>query len=145
MNPSHRLPRTRQCTLLELCRSGTYYQSPEVSSAELKLIRLIDEIHTGKPFLGSRRIRDELENRNLVVNCKRIRRLMRILRISAVYQKPNLSKSGKGHKIYPYLLRDVAITRSNQVWATDITYIPMPKGFMYLVAIMGWYSRKVLA
>ena len=139
------MPRTRQCALLKLSRSGTYYQLKEVPIAELKLMRLIDEIHTGKPFLGSRRIRDELENRNLAVNRKRVRRLMRILRISAVHPRPNLSKPGKGHKIYPYLLRKMEITKPNQVWATDITYIPMPKGFMYLVAIMDWYSRRVLA
>ena len=108
-------------------------------------MRLIDEIHIDKPFLGSRGIRDRLLDYGQVVNRKRVQRLMRILGISAVYPRPSLSKPGTGHKVYPYLLRNVEITRPNQVWAADITYIPMPRGFMYLVAVMDWHSRKVLS
>jgi putative transposase len=145
LDPDHELPRTQQCKLLELSRSGSYWRPATEPAAGLKLMRLIDEIHLNRPCLGSRRIRDELENRGLVVNRKRIRRLMRILRISAVYPKPHLSQPGVGHKIYPYLLRDLDITRPNQVWAADITYIPLPKGFLYLVAVMDWYSRRVLS
>ena len=108
-------------------------------------MRLIDGIHIDKPFLGSRRLRDELEDRGLAVNRKRVRRLMLMLGISAVAPRSNLSKPCKGHKVYPYLLRDIEITRPNQVWAADITYIPLPGGFMYLVAVMDWHSRKVLS
>jgi len=108
-------------------------------------MRRIDEIHMGKPFLGSRRISDVLLDDGQVVNRKRIQRLMRILGISAVYPRPSLSKPGKGHKVYPYLLRNLEITEPNQVWAADITYIPMPRGFMYLMAVMDWHSRKVLS
>ncbi len=108
-------------------------------------MKLIDAIHIDKPFLGSRRISDRLLDFDHVVNRKRIQRLMRILGISAVYPRPSLSKPGKGHKVYPYLLRNLEITQPNQVWAADITYIPMPRGFMYLVAVMDWQSRKVLS
>lgn len=111
----------------------------------MELCRLIDEIHLKWPFLGSRRIRDELQDRGWRINRKRIRRLMQKLSIAAVAPTPNLSKPGKGHKIYPYLLRGLDITRPNQVWATDITYIPMPKGFLYLAVVMDWYSRRVLS
>ena len=117
----------------------------EVSTAELELSRLIDEIHLDKPFLGSRRISDCLLDDGLVVNRKRVQRLMRILGISAVYPRPRLSKPGEGHKVYPYLLRGLEITKPNHVWATDITYIPMPRGNMYLTAVMDWHSRKVLS
>jgi len=116
-----------------------------VSTAELELSRLIDEIHLDKPFLGSRRISGRLLDYGCVVNRKRVQRLMRKLRISAVYPRPSLSKPGKGHKVYPYLLRNVEVTRPDQVWAADITYIHMPRGFMYLVAVMDWHSRKVLS
>ena len=139
------MPRTKQCGLLSISRSGSYYQPREMSLAELEFMRLIDEIHTDKPFLGSRRISDRLLDFEHVVNRKRVQRLMREMGIMAVYPRPSLSKPGDGHKVYPYLLRGLKITKPNQVWATDITYIPMPKGFMYFVAVMDWYSRKVLS
>ena len=108
-------------------------------------MRLIDEIHINLPFYGARRMPDELIKHGYLVNHKRVSRLMRLMGIEAIYPKPNLSKANPKHKIYPYLLRNLEIERVNQVWATDITYIPMNKGFAYLVAIMDLYSRKVLA
>lgn len=139
-----RLPITRQCQLLTLNRSTVYYQRSPVSDEDLALMRRIDEMHLKRPFYGSRRIRDWLQDEGHAVGRKRVRRLMRLMGIMALYPKPRTSKPGKGHKIYPYLLRDLTIDHPNQVWATDITYIPMARGFVYLVAIMDWYSRKVL-
>ena len=112
---------------------------------DLKLMRRIDEMHLKRPFYGSRRIRDWLQDEGHDINRKRVQRLMRQMGIRALYPKPRTSKPGKGHKIYPYLLRDLMIDRPNQVWATDISYIPMAKGFVYLVAVIDWYSRKVLS
>lgn len=117
----------------------------EDSAEELELCRLIDEIHLDRPFLGSRRILDELRDRGWRINRKRVVRLMQKLSITAVAPGPKLSLPGKGHTVYPYLLRGLAVTRPNQVWAADITYIPLPKGFLYLVAVMDWYSRRVLS
>ena len=111
----------------------------------MELCRLIDEIHLDRPFLGSRRILDELRDRGWRINRKRVVRLMQKLSITAVAPRPKLSLPGKGHKVYPYLLRGLAVTRPNQVWAADITYIPLPRGFLYLVAVMDWYSRRVLS
>ena len=108
-------------------------------------MRLIDEIHLKRPFYGSRRMCDELEDRGYKVNRKRVQRLMRLMDLRALYPRRRTSQPGKGHKIYPYLLRDLSIERANQAWATDISYIPMAKGFMYLVAIMDWHSRRVLS
>ncbi|MBI5616739.1 MAG: IS3 family transposase [Gammaproteobacteria bacterium] len=108
-------------------------------------MRLIDEIHLQYPFNGSRRLCDELEDRGQTVNRKRVQRLMRLMGLQALYPRRRTSQPGKGHKIYPYLLRDLPIERANHIWATDITYIPMAKGFMYLVAIIDWYSRRVLS
>jgi putative transposase len=108
-------------------------------------MRLIDEIHLQYPFYGTRRLCDELEDYGHRVNRKRVQRLMRLMGLSALYPKPRTSQPGKGHKIYPYLLRGLEINRPDQVWATDICYIPMAKGFMYLVAIMDWHSRRVLS
>ncbi len=142
---AHNLPVSRWCKLLGVARSTAYYQSKLVSDEELELMRLIDEIHLELPFYGSRRIRDELEVRGYTVNRKRVQRLMRLMGLRALYPKPRTSRPGQGHKIYPYLLADLSIDRPNQVWATDICYIPMAKGFMYLVAIMDWYSRRVLS
>jgi putative transposase len=142
---THSLPVTRQCQLLNLNRSTVYYQPMGVSDEDLQLMRLIDEIHLKRPFYGSRRIRDDLQDLGYPVNRKRVQRLMRKMGIMALYPKVNTSRPGKGHKIYPYLLRGLTIDRPNQVWATDLTYIPMAKGFVYVVAIMDWYSRKVLA
>jgi putative transposase len=139
------LPITRQCALLDLCRSGVYYQAVPVSAQDLELMRQIDEIHLRWPFYGSRNIRDELWERGYDVGRDRVRRLMRLMGIEAFYVKPRLSAAHPGHRKYPYLLRGLSITRPNQVWATDITYIPMAKGFCYLVAIIDWASRMVLS
>lgn len=141
----HALPKTRRCTLLEVARSTAYYRPEPVSAEDLMLMRLIDEIHLQRPFYGSRRTRDELEDRGHAINRKRVQRLMRLMDLRALYPRRRTSQPGKGHKIYPYLLRELFIERANQVWATDICYIPMAKGFMYLVAIMDWHSRRVLS
>ena len=142
---SHALPVTRQCQLLNLNRSSVYYQPRGASDEDLRLMRRIDEMHLKRPFYGSRRIRDWLQDEGFGVNRKRVQRLMRQMGITALYPKANTSRPGKGHKIYPYLLRGLEIDRPNQVWAADICYVPMARGFVYVVAIMDWYSRKVLA
>jgi putative transposase len=116
-----------------------------ITAEELELMKLIDRCHLEKPFYGSRRVRDWLEDRGHKVNRKRIQRLMRTMGIVALYPKRNLSLANQAHKIYPYLLRNLIINRPNQVWSTDITYIPMARGFVYLVAVMDWYSRRVLS
>lgn len=138
---------TQQCKLLELSRSSVYYRPVDVSTEDLRLMKAIDEIHLEQPFRGSRRIRDELIDRGVVtrINRKKVQRLMRQMGLVALYPKKKTSVPGQGHKIYPYLLKGLNIDRPNQVWATDICYIPMAKGFLYLVAVMDWYSRKVLA
>jgi len=141
----HPLPKARRCQLLEVPRSTAYYPPAPVSGQELTLMRLIDEIHLQYPFYGSRRLCDELKDRGQTVNRKRVQRLMRLMGLQALYPRRRTSHPGKGHKIYPYLLRGLPIERANHVWATDITYIPMAKGFMYLVAIIDWYSRRVLS
>ncbi len=136
---------TKQCQLLNMARSTAYYRPKPFSDEELALMRLIDEIHLELPAYGSRRVRDELETHGHLVNRKKVQRLMQQMCIQALYPKKRTSIPGKGHKIYPYRLRGLVIDRPNQVFATDITYIPMAKGFMYLVAIMDWHSRKVLS
>jgi len=141
----HKLPITQQCRLLEISRSSAYYQPLATPPAELELSLVVAQIHTDKPFLGSRGIRDCLLDFDQVVNRKRVQRLMRKLGITAVAPSPSLSKPATGHTVYPYLLRNVEVTQPNQVWCTDITYIPMPKGHMYLVAVMDWHSRKLLS
>jgi putative transposase len=139
------LPVTRQCELLALPRS-TFYHVPEpVGEEELELMGMIDRCHLEHPYYGSRRIRDWLEDEGWRVNRKRVQRLMRTMGLVALYPKRNLSLANQAHKVYPYLLRGLAIERPNQVWATDITYIPMARGFVYLVAIMDWHSRRVLS
>jgi len=143
---NHPLPVVRQCQLLELPRPTYYYQRQGVSVEDLTLMRLIDECHLQHPYYGSRRVRDWLEdNHDRVVNRKRVQRLMRHMGIVALYPKRNTSRRNQAHRVYPYLLKDLTIDRPNQVWATDVTYIPMAKGFLYLVAIIDWYSRKVLS
>jgi putative transposase len=140
------LPVTRQCELLDIPRSSFYHAPVPVSDEELRLMRLIDECHLKLPFYGSRRIRNWLfDEHGLIVNRKRIQRLLRTMCIETLYPKRNLSLANQQHKVYPYLLRNLTIDRPNQVWATDITYIPMARGFVYLVAIMDWYSRRVLS
>ena len=145
IHADHELPKTRRCELLDVARSTAYYRPKPFSEADLALMRLIDEIHLQYPFYGSRRIRNELEDRGHPVNRKRVQRLMRLMDLRALYPRRRTSQPGKGHKIYPYLLRDLSIEQANQVWATDICFLPMAKGFMYLVAIMDWHSRRVLS
>jgi putative transposase len=135
----------RQCELLGVNRSGLYYQPVGESEENLRLMRLIDEEYTRHPFFGSRRIEAWLRERGYQVNRKRVSRLMQVMGIEAVYPKPKLSQPGESHKIYPYLLKGVEVTRVNQVWSTDITYIRMAAGFVYLVAVMDWFSRFVLS
>ena len=141
----HRLSLSRQSKILELSRSSLYYKAVPVNVRDLEIMNLIDKIHLKYPFYGSRSIRDELKDQGYEIGRGHVSTLMKKMGIEAIYRKPRLSKPHPGHKIYPYLLRGVEITRANQVWATDITYIPMAKGFCYLVAIMDWASRKVLA
>ena len=141
----HALPITRQCKILDLSRSSLYYQLEPISKDELNMMSLIDEIHLRYPFYGSRRIRDELLDNGFHVSRDRVRTLMKRIGVEALYRKPRLSKPHPGHKVYPYLLRGMKIDRANQVWAVDITYIPLSKGFVYLAAIMDWASRKVLS
>ena len=140
-----KLPVKRQCEILELSRSGIYYNPVPLSAIDMELMRQIDEIHLLYPFYGSRNIRNELWAKGYNLGRDRVRRLMRRMGIEALYVKPRLSISHPGHIKYPYLLRGLEITKANHVWATDITYIPMSRGFCYLVAIMDWASRKVLA
>jgi putative transposase len=141
----HRLPITQRCVLLDVPRSSAYYQPVPVCERDAVLMRAMDEIHLRLPFYGSRRIVDELTDEGHTVNRKCVQRLMRQMGMNALYPGPNTSKAHHAHKVYPYLLRGLAIERANQVWCADVTYIPMAKGFVYLVAIMDWYSRKVLA
>ncbi len=135
----------RQCELLGVNRSGLYYEPLGESEENLRFMRLIDEQYTRAPFYGSRKMTEWLVTEGYPVNRKRIRRLMEVMGIEAVYPKPKLSQPEEGHRIYPYLLRGVAVERINQVWSTDITYIRMAQGFVYLVAVMDWFSRYVLS
>ena len=134
-----------QCRLLKVARSTLYYHPAPVDPDDLSLMRRMDELYTASPFYGSRRMVAVLRRDGWTVNRKRVRRLMRLMGLEAIYQKPNTSKAHPAHKVYPYLLRDLVIDRPNQVWCADITYIPMAKGFVYLVAVMDWFSRRVLA
>lgn len=135
----------RQCELVGLARSSWYYEPAQESELNLTLMRLIDEYHLKTPTYGRRNMTTWLRRQGYQVNPKRVGRLMKLMGLEAIYPKPQTSQKSPEHKIYPYLLRNYTIERPNQVWSTDITYIPMPHGFMYLVAIMDWYSRYVLA
>jgi putative transposase len=135
----------RQCELLGLSRSSLYYAAASESAENLRLMRLLDEEYTAHPFYGSRRLTKWLTKQGEEVNRKRVQRLLRLMGLVAIYPKPKLSAAGSGHRLYPYLLRNVRIERANQVWSTDITYVPLTTGFMYLAAIMDWYSRYVIA
>src|ERR1700721_929197 len=143
--PSESLSVRRQCALRNLARSGVYRRGPVTGADDLALMRRIDELHLKWPFYGSRRIVFELNQAGHGINRKRVQRLMRVMGIEALVPRPGTSKAAPGHKIYPYLLRGVSITEPNHVWASDITYIPMALGFLYLVAIIDWASRAVLA
>ena len=146
LDPDHPgLSIRRQCDLLGLARSGVYRQPAPANDNDLALMRRIDAVFMAWPFLGSRRIAALLRSEGEVVNRKRVRRLMRRMGIAALGPKPRTTRPAPGHKIFPYLLRELAIDRPNQVWAADITYIPIGRGFLYLVAIMDWHSRTVLA
>ncbi len=140
-----RLSIVRQCELFGISRSSFYYKSKGESPLNLELMRLIDEQYLKTPFFGRRQMARWLRRQGYKIGSKRTGRLMKLMGLSAIYQKPNTSKSHAGHRIYPYLLRDLTIDHANQVWCTDITYIPMRHGFMYLVAIMDWSTRAVLS
>ena len=141
----HSLPLARQSALLRLSRSSLYYEPQPVPEAELAIMRRIDALHLDFPFAGSRMLRDLLRGEGVVIGREMVRTMMRRMGIEALYRRPNTSKPCPGHKIYPYLLRGLAVERPNQVWAMDITYIPMARGFVYLAAVVDWFSRRVLA
>jgi putative transposase len=141
----HPLPVKKRCELLAIPRSSAYYRPAAEPSRDDIVMRAMDEIHLRHPFYGSRRIADELAEDGHLVNRKRVQRLMRRMGMNALYPKPNTSRAHHAHKVYPYLLRGLEVERANQVWCADITYIPMRKGFLYVVAIMDWHSRKVLS
>src|ERR1022692_3588633 len=139
------LPVVEQCRLLKVARSTLYYRPVPLRSDDLAVMRRMDELHLAWPFYGSRRMAAVLRREGWPVNRKRAKRLMKMMAIEAIYQKPNTSKGHPDHRVYPYLLRGLTIDRPNQVWCADITYIPMAKGFVYLVAVMDWFSRRVLS
>ena len=145
IDPEHKLPVCRQAEELGVSRSTVYYRRRPIAEADLMLMRRVDELHLNYPFAGSRMLRDMLSQQGLEVGRRHVRTLMRRMGIEALYRKPNTSKSAPGHKIYPYLLRGLAITRPNQAWAMDISYIPMARGFVYLAAVIDWFSRRVLS
>ena len=142
---NHRLALTKQTALLGISRGSVYYEPVPVSTTDLALMRQLDELHIEFPFAGSRMLRGLLASQGIKVGRRHVTTLMRIMGIEAVYRRPNTSKPTPGHRIYPYLLRGLTIDRSNQVWATDITYIPMARGFIYLAAVMDWFTRRILA
>lgn len=136
----------RQCELLGISRSQYYYKSKPETAENIEIMRLIDLQYTKTPYYGVRRMTEQLRRKyGLIVNRKRVSRLMNLMGLVTIYRKPNLSKRNEEHKVYPYLLRDVEIERVNQVWSTDITYIPMKNGYMYLTAIIDWHSRYILS
>ena len=141
----HALPLVAQARQLGISRGSIYYLPRPLADADLAIMRRIDELHLLYPFAGSRMLRDLLRQEGVEVGRLHVATLMKRMRIEAIYRRPNTSKPRPGHKVYPYLLRKLAVTRPNQVWATDITYIPMARGFVYLVAIIDWFTRRVLA
>jgi putative transposase len=145
IDPEHDLPIKQQAEVLEISRSTVYYESRPISVEDLWLMRRIDELHLNYPFAGSRMLRGLLWQQGLVVDRRHIKTLMRRMGVEAIYRKPNTSKPAPGNRIYPYLLRGLTVTRPNQVWAMDITYIPMARGFVYLAAVVDWFTRRVLA
>jgi putative transposase len=136
---------SRQCQLLDLSRSSVYYKPAPLSDEDLWLMRMIDEQYLKTPFYGSRSMTRHWRRLGYKLNRKRIQRLMRLMGLEAIYPEPKTSRPHPEHKIYPYLLRNLVIDHPNQVWAADITYVPMARGFMFLVAVMDWYSRKILS
>jgi putative transposase len=141
----HELPLARQAKLLKLSRGSLYYKGRPVTPANLAIMRRIDELHLEHPFAGSRMLRDLLRGEGVVIGRERVIGMMRRMGIVAIYRRPNTSKPSPGHKIYPYLLRGLVVERPNQVWAMDITYVPMARGFVYLAAVVDWFSRRVLS
>ncbi|GJE62290.1 IS3 family transposase ISBj3 [Methylobacterium trifolii] len=141
----HDLPVVQQAKALGISRGSVYYVPRPVPAADLAVMRRMDELHLELPFAGSRMLRDLLNTEGITIGRCHVARLMKRLRIEAIYRKPNTSKPAPGHKIYPYLLRGLMIDRPNQVWAMDITYVPMARGFVYLAAIIDWFSRRVLS
>jgi len=135
----------KQCRLLDINRSSFYYRPKAVKAEDLELMRLIDEQYLKTPTWGSRSMRNHLRRLGYKINRKRVQRLMRLMGLEAIYPRPKTSRPHPDHKVYPYLLRGMSIERPNQVWSADITYVPMNRGFMYLVAVMDWHSRKVLS
>ena len=142
---THALPLTRQAEVLKLSRSSLYYQPRPVSPADLAIMRRIDELHLDHPFAGSRMLRDLLAGEGVEIGRQRVSTMMRRMGIEAIYRRPNTSKATPGNKIYPYLLRGLVVDRPDRVWAMDITYIPMARGFVFLTAVLDWHSRRVLA
>ncbi len=142
---SHELPLSRQAEVLNLSRSTLYYEPRPVSAADLAIMRRIDALHLDYPFAGARMLRDLLRGEGVAVSRARVASMMRTMRIEAIYRRPNTSKPAAGHKIYPYLLRGLKVDRPNQVWAMDITYVPMARGFVYLAAAVDWFTRRVLS
>ena len=142
---NHKLSLTRQAALLGISRGSVYYQPRPVSDTDLRLMRRIDELHLDYPFAGSRMLAGLLRQDGHEVGRLHVSTLMKQMGIGAIYRRPNTSKPAPDHKIYPYLLRKLAVTRPTQVWAMDITYIPMARGFVYLAAVVDWFTRKVLA
>ena len=145
IEPAHDLPVSRQAELLDLSRSNVYYLPRPASEGDLTLMRRLDELHLNHPFAGARMLRDMLKLEGFAVGRKHVRTLMDKMGIAAIYRRRNTSAPHPEHKIYPYLLRNLTIERPNHVWATDLTYIPMKRGFVFLVAILDWATRKVLA
>ena len=142
---SHELPIASQARALNISRSGVYYRPRAVPAADLAIMRRMDELHLDFPFAGSRMLRDLLNAEGVAIGRRHVATLMKRVGIEAVYRRPNTSKPAPGHEIYPYLLRDLPVTGPDQVWAMDITYVPMARGFVYLAAVIDWFSRRVLA
>ncbi len=145
IDPDHNLSIRRQSRALGLSRSSVYYRPTPLSEADEKLMRVIDKLHLDYPFMGSRQLRRQLRSQGHEVGRRHIRTLMKRMGIEAIYRRPRTSKPAPGHKIYPYLLRGLAINRPNQVWALDITYLPMKRGFVYFVAVLDWATRRILS
>jgi putative transposase len=145
IDPHHELSITRQAKALGISRGSVYYLPRPVPAADLAIMRRMDELHLEFPFAGSRMLRDLLNHEGTTIGRRHVATLMKRMGIEALYRKPRTSKPAPGHKIYPYLLRGVTIDRPNQVWALDITYIPMARGFVYLAAVVDWFSRRVLS
>lgn len=144
IDPAHELPISKQAEALGISRGSVYYVPKPVPAVDLAIMRRIDELHLNYPFAGSRMMAALLANQGVDVGRRHVRTLMKKMGIEAIYRKPNTSKPAVGHKIYPYLLRKLKVERPNQVWAADITYIPMAKGFVYLTAVVDWFTRRVL-